>query len=176
MRPLRYFSLLLPFVAMFVGTSEAEAQIFHRMRRIEERPCCPAPAYQVIQCQPASQISENATQTFPFGMRTEMRMRSVTTLKSEQRTRTIIGPNGIPVEVTETVQVPVTESVQEEVQIARTRDDVVRDTEAQVSQLSRNVIEIQQKLLKIQKEDQDAALLPTLQTLETLIKELKDGK
>ena len=117
--------------------------------------------------------TQTSTQSSPFGFRSETRSRTVTKYLTEQRTKTTKDSNGNEVTQTYTVQVPVTEQVEETVQVARTQADVIRETDAAVAQLSRNIDDIQKKLLKIQKEDDPNKILPTLQTLEELIKEMK---
>ncbi len=182
--------------AMFFSTGlftqqDANAQSFRILRK-----ACPQPCYRQssigfsvidVTSQPqtycldstsqprvtVSATSQTLTQSSPFGFREETRTRTVTKYRTEQRTKKVLDSKGNEVTQTYSVQVPVTEQTEEVVKVARTQADVLRDTDAAVAQLSRNVDEIQKKLLKIQKED-DPNILPTLQTLEELIKKIKD--
>lgn len=189
-------STVLSFSSLFYAPGEAKAQTY---RVIQSG--CPQTYYQQPNCyyqQPsncsptvnvsgqssmcfvgnsvhsiASASPQNSVQSSPFGFRNEVRMRTVTKYQSETRTRTFTDSNGNQVTQNYTVQVPVTEQVEEVVQVARTQADVIRETDATVAQLSRNIEDIQKKLLKIQKEDDPNKILPTLQTLEELIRGMK---
>ena len=184
-------STAMSLSTVFLAPREANAQSFRVMRNACPQPCFQQPyvcstivhvaslpqTYCVDNAsQPmvtASMSTQTSTQSSPFGFRSETRSRTVTKYLTEQRTKTTKDSNGNEVTQTYTVQVPVTEQVEETVQVARTQADVIRETDAAVAQLSRNIDDIQKKLLKIQKEDDPNKILPTLQTLEELIKEMK---
>lgn len=179
------------FSTVLLTQQDANAQSFRILRKARPQPCYPqnsvSSSVTDVTSQPqtycldstsqqtvaVSETSQTLTQSFPFGFREETRTRTVTKYRTEQRTKTVRDSNGNVVTQTYSVQVPVRETIEEVVKVARTQTDVLRDTDAAVAQLTRNVDEIQKKLLKIQKED-DPDILPTLQTLEELIKKIKD--